>query len=309
MRLLQSDDDSNLSLTEFLESAIPNYAILSHKWGATEVTFKDLTDGTSKSKASGYSKIQFCRKQARRDGLQYFWIDTCCIDKSSSAELSEAINSMFRWYQEAARCYVYLSDVSTEDRKASDVSAKCTWESAFRASKWFTRGWTLQELLAPISVEFYSQEGKSLGNKTTLGQQIHEITGIPISALQGSELSQFSSNQIFGWAKNRQTTREEDWVYSLLGIFGISMPIIYGEGRKNAVRRLTKEMDVMSECSWDLYVTDPRVDTNHIETFPPLTGEADILDAWYCTMKSSLNNYHRNHLYPTLSTPNSIIGG
>ena len=98
MRLLQSDNDGNLSLTEFFESAIPNYAILSHRWGTDEVTFKDLIDGTSKSKAGGYSKIQFCREQARRDGLKYFWVDTCCIDKSSSAELSEAINSMFRWY-------------------------------------------------------------------------------------------------------------------------------------------------------------------------------------------------------------------
>ena len=97
MRLLQSDDNGNLSLTKFFESAIPNYAILSHRWGTEEVTFKDLLDGTSKSKA-GYSKIQFCGEQARRDGLKYFWVDTCCIDKSSSAELSEAINSMFRWY-------------------------------------------------------------------------------------------------------------------------------------------------------------------------------------------------------------------
>jgi hypothetical protein len=112
MRLLQSNDDGNLSLTEFFESAIPNFAILSHRWGTDEVTFKDLTDGTSKSKAGGYSKIQFCGEQARRDGLKYFWVDTCCIDKSSSAELSEAINSIFRWYQKAARCYVYLSDVS-----------------------------------------------------------------------------------------------------------------------------------------------------------------------------------------------------
>ena len=157
MRLLQSDSDGNLSLTESFEDDIPEYAILSHRWEAGEVTFKDLIDGTSKGKA-GYGKIQFCGEQARRDELEYFWVDTCCIDKSSSAELSEAINSMFRWYQKAARCYVYLSDVWTGDRKASDASAECTWESAFRASKWFTRGWTLQELLAPRSVEFFSRE-------------------------------------------------------------------------------------------------------------------------------------------------------
>ena len=106
------------------------------------------------------------------------------LDKPSSAELSEAINSMFHWYQKAARCYVYLSDVSISKRKASDMSAECTWESAFRASKWFTRGWTLQELLAPKSVEFFSREGKCLGNKRTLEQKIHEMTGIPESDCQ-----------------------------------------------------------------------------------------------------------------------------
>jgi hypothetical protein len=126
MRLLQSDDDGNLSLTEFFKSAIPNYAILSHRWGTDEVTFKDLADGTSKSKPSGYSKIQFCGEQARRDSLKYFWVNTCYIDKSSSAELSEAINSMFRWYQKAARYYVYLSDVSIRKRKASDTSTEYT---------------------------------------------------------------------------------------------------------------------------------------------------------------------------------------
>jgi hypothetical protein len=130
MRLLQYNDDSDLRLTEFFENDIPKYAILSHRWGAEEVTFKDLTDGTSKGKA-GYGKIHFCGEQARRDGLEYFWVDTCCIDKSNSTELAEAINSMFRWYQKAVRCYVYLSDVSTRKRKASDTSTKCTWASAF----------------------------------------------------------------------------------------------------------------------------------------------------------------------------------
>ena len=133
-------------------------------------------DGTSKSKA-GYGKIQFCGEQARRDGLQYFWVDTCCIDKSNAVELQEAINSMFRWYQNAVQCYVYLSDVSTKKRKASDSSTESTWEPAFRSSKWFTRGWTLQELLAPgpALVKFFSREGDYLGDKRTLEQQINEI--------------------------------------------------------------------------------------------------------------------------------------
>jgi hypothetical protein len=242
MRLLQSDNDSNLSLTEFFDDDIPDYAILSHRWEAGEVTFKDLTDGTSEAKA-GYGKIQFCGEQARRDELEYFWVDTCCIDKSSSAELSEAINSMFRWYQKAARCYVYLSDVSTGERKASDTSAECTWESAFRASKWFTRGWTLQELLAPRTVEFFSEEGNRLGDKGTLEQQIHEITGIPSTALRQYSLSQFDVEERFSWAKSRQTTRGEDKAYSLFGIFDIQMPLLYGEGEVKAFQRLREAID------------------------------------------------------------------
>ncbi|PVH73201.1 HET-domain-containing protein, partial [Cadophora sp. DSE1049] len=237
MRLLQFNNDGNFSLTEFFEDDIPEYAILSHRWEAGEVTFKDLTDGTSKCKA-GYGKIQFCGEQARCDELKYFWVDTCCIDKSSSAELSEAINSMFRWYQNAARCYVYLSDLSIRKRKASDRSAKCTWESAFRASKWFTRGWTLQELLAPKLVEFFSREGKRLGDKRTLEHQIHEITGVPATALRENSLSQFDVDERFSWAKKRQTTRGEDKAYSLLGIFDVQMPLLYGEGEVRAFQRL-----------------------------------------------------------------------
>jgi hypothetical protein len=242
MRLLQFNNDRDFSLTEFFEDDVPEYAILSHRWEGEEVTFRDLTDGTSKGKA-GYGKIQFCGEQARRDGLEYFWVDTCCIDKSSSAELSEAINSMFRWYQKAARCYVYLSDVSIRKRKASDTSAECTWESAFRASKWFTRGWTLQELLAPRSVEFYSREGKNLGNKRTPEQQIHEITGVPATALRKNSLSQFDVDERFSWAKSRQTTRGEDKAYSLFGIFDVQMPLLYGEGEVKAFQRLREAID------------------------------------------------------------------
>ncbi|KAG4439200.1 hypothetical protein IFR05_005321 [Cadophora sp. M221] len=242
MRLLHFNNDGQFSLTEFFDDDIPDYAILSHRWGPEEVTFRELTDGTSKGKA-GYGKIQFCGAQARRDSLEYFWVDTCCIDKSSSAELSEAINSMFRWYQKAVTCYVYLSDVSTLKRKASDASAECTWESAFRASKWFTRGWTLQELLAPRSVEFFSREGKRLGEKRTLEQQIHEITGIPAMALRDNPLSHFDIDERFSWVKTRQTTRGEDKAYSLFGIFDVQMPLLYGEGEGKSFQRLREAID------------------------------------------------------------------
>lgn len=191
----------------------------------------------------GYNKIRFCGGQAIRDGLQYFWVDTCCIDKSNSTELQEAVNSMFRWYQNASKCYVYLSDVSIVEQEGGTSPSQCPWESAFRASRWFTRGWTLQELLAPNSVEFFSQEGKLLGNKKTLEQQIHEITRIAVAAIRGAPLSNFTVEERLLWAENRQTTREEDKAYSLLGIFNIYMPLIYGERREHAFRRLREEIE------------------------------------------------------------------
>jgi hypothetical protein len=245
MRLLERNSAGELSLTkDFVGDDIPEYAVLSHTWGADteEVTFEDLMDGTGKGK-SGYMKICFCEEQARRDGLQYFWVDTCCIDKLSSAVLSEAIISMFRWYHNAVKCYVYLSDVS---RSAIDVNDKFTQlprESAFQKSRWFTRGWTLQELLAPTSVEFYSKDWEQLGDKKSLERHIHEITGIPVTALQGSPLSNFSVTERLLWAEKRDTTREEDKAYSLLGVFNIQMPLLYGEGRENAFKRLREEID------------------------------------------------------------------
>jgi hypothetical protein len=246
MRLVEYNNDTEFSLTkDFVDGKIPEYAILSHTWGADteEVTYRDLIDGTGKNKA-GYKKIRFCAQQAANDSLQFFWVDTCCIDKSSSAELQKAINSMFRWYQNAAKCYVYLLDVSTKKRKASDRFSEHTWGPAFQSSKWFTRGWTLQELLAPApgSVEFFSREGERLGNKKTLEQQIHQITKIPITALRGTPLSQFDVEERLLWAEARQTTHGEDKAYSMLGIFDVYIPLIYGEGEQNAFRRLRKEL-------------------------------------------------------------------
>ncbi|KAH8659280.1 vegetative incompatibility protein HET-E-1 [Tricladium varicosporioides] len=245
MRLLEYNSTGQLSLTKaFMGDNTPQYAILSHTWGADteEVTYRDLMDGIGESKA-GYGKIRLCGEWAKRDGLRYFWVDTCCIDKSNSVELQEAINSMFRWYRNAVKCYVYLSDVSTKEREGSDQFSEQAWESAFRSSRWFTRGWTIQELIAPTSVEFFSKEEEQLGNKRTLEQQLHEITGIAISALRGAPLSQFSVDERLSWAKNRKTTREEDIAYSLLGIFNVHMPMIYSEGRENAFRRLREEIN------------------------------------------------------------------
>jgi hypothetical protein len=248
MRLLELKNHGEFSLTKDLIDNIPPYAILSHTWGkdTEEVSFRDLMDGTGKSKA-GYDKIRFCGEQARRDGEQYFWVDTCCIDKSNNNELAEAINSMFRWYRNAAKCYVYLSDVSRPAFDTDDKSNQLPWESAFRKSRWFTRGWTLQELIAPISVEFFTKDWEQLGNKASLERHIHEITGIPVKALQGVPLSDFSVTERMSWAGKRETTRKEDKAYSLLGIFDVYMPLIYGEGRDSAFKRLREEINKASK--------------------------------------------------------------
>jgi hypothetical protein len=235
MRLLKFDGLSELSLTKDLIEDIPSYAILSHTWGADddEVTFTGLKDGSAKSKP-GYTKVQFCGEQARRDGLQYFWVDTCCTDKSSSAELSEAINSMFGWYKNASVCYAYLSDVSTD-------SGTHAIEATFKRSRWFERGWTLQELLAPSEVIFFSREWQRIGTKRSQKEYINETTGINITALDGVELGLYSVAERMSWAAHRKTTRIEDIAYSLMGIFDVNMPLLYGEKEK-AFLRLQEEI-------------------------------------------------------------------
>ena len=229
-------------------------------------------NGTGETK-TGYRKIRFCGKQAANDGLQFFWADTCCIDKSSSAELSEAINSMFRWYHNVTKCYVFLSDVSVRCAARSDLATQETSEPAFQQSRWFTRGWTLQELLAPTSVDFFSAEGERLGAKDSFVQEIHNITGISIQALQGHPLTNFSVDERMSWAEKRETKREEDAVYSLLGIFDIYMPLIYGEGRKRALRRLQKEIREYLQhespaVSPTLFTEQPNRDHRHLPTLP-----------------------------------------
>ncbi|KAK0728908.1 NACHT domain-containing protein [Lasiosphaeria miniovina] len=274
MRLLERDDTGEVRLTEDLpKNKIPPYAILSHTWGDGEVLFRDLMDATGKNKA-GYAKIRFCGDQAWRDGLRFFWVDTCCIDKSNSVELQEAINSMFRWYRNATKCYTYLMDVSIT---SPDVNDKSIWEPAFRASRWFTRGWTLQELIAPTSVEFFSREEVHLGDRTALEQVIHDVTGIPLKVLQGGLLSDFSIDDRMAWIEKRTTTREEDMAYSLFGIFDVQLPLIYSEGKQKAFRRLREEINKASKgeqpfdeaevrCLADLCITDPRHDKKRIET-------------------------------------------
>lgn len=245
MRLLHVAPDGSLTLTKD-RNPPPPYAILSHTWAEDEeeVTFDEIEKKTGLNKA-GYNKLEFCMNQAKVDGLQYCWVDTCCINKADASELEGAIRSMYRWYHNAARCYVYLSDVFCQGR--DDTNSKIpTWDSAFRRSRWFKRGWTLQELLAPQSVLFFSQEGQNLGTKTSLEEQIHEITQIPVAALRGTPLSDFSAEDLLLWAADRETKKLEDKAYCLLGMFDIPMCLRYGEG-EGALKRLKRKIIQQAE--------------------------------------------------------------
>ncbi|RYP46812.1 hypothetical protein DL768_007017 [Monosporascus sp. mg162] len=223
---------------EFPEHQTPSYAILSHTWGSDveELTFRDVEKGITKKPGVGSVKLQGCCQQAMKDRVGYIWIDTCCIDKSNLVELNEAINSMFRWYQRASVCYAYLSDVPGGQNPREDGSK-------FRTSRWFRRGWTLQELLAPRRLVFYGSKWQRLGAKAKLRTVIQEITGIPQRFLKGGvNIKSASVAQRMSWAAPRQTTKKEDLAYCLLGLFGIAMPMIYGEGGDRAFFRLQEQI-------------------------------------------------------------------
>jgi hypothetical protein len=234
MRLINVE---TFKLEEFFSEVVPPYAILSHTWGddEEEVTFRDIGRGNIEKAGNRPIKFEGCCKQAKKDGLKYVWIDTCCIDKTNSVELSEAINSMFQWYRKASICYAYLSDVPTRDYPR-DPGSK------FFSSRWFQRGWTLQELLAPKQLRFYNLAWTFLGTKSEMSVMIQKITGIPRPFLLGwAGLHEASVAQRMSWAAKRVTKRKEDIAYCLLGIFGIVMPMIYGEGDQ-AFSRLQQEI-------------------------------------------------------------------
>jgi hypothetical protein len=218
------------------EKSLFKYAILSHTWGENEVIFQDM-QGEVPKRNPRFSKIVKSCELAKNDGYDYLWIDTFCIDKSSLAELSEAINSMYLWYSKAAICYAYLSDVeSRESEEPEHVSSR------FRKSRWFTRGWTLQELIAPRSVVFLSKDWKVLGDKQRFLNLLSDITNIDHEVLLDARArSDISVARKMSWAAKRVTTRVEDRTYSLLGIFDVNMPLLYGEGWK-AFTRLQEEI-------------------------------------------------------------------
>ncbi|KAF9075573.1 heterokaryon incompatibility protein-domain-containing protein [Rhodocollybia butyracea] len=247
MRLIRTTDKDPELVYFASEVQVPKYAILSHVWEEEEVSFQDMQDPTKRKDMKGWSKIVGACKLACSESWEYIWIDTCCIDKSSSSELSEAINSMYRYYSRAQVCYAYLTDVQ------SDLPSR-SFNLAFRICKWFTRGWTLQELIAPTTVVFFMNDWKKIGTKRSLQDIITEITGIPSEVLLQANPKEMSIAARMSWAAKRKTTRIEDRAYSLMGIFGVYMPPIYGEGEHAFVRlqeEILKVSDDQTIFAWD----------------------------------------------------------
>jgi hypothetical protein len=291
MRLLNAQ---TREMKEFVsDNHVPPYAILSHTWGEGEISLANwLSFPAQKMKEMhGYRKIDFCCRQAIQDSLSWVWVDTyvsstrssfssvspsagingrdtrCCIDKTSSAELSEAINSMFRWYQQAAVCYVYLADAS-QCQNSKEI------ETQISKSRWFTRGWTLQELLAPEKLLFFSEAWAPLGSKSSLRDLVSQITGIEGKFLDRADLHTASVSKKMAWAANRQTTRTEDTAYCLLGLFDINMPLLYGEGKK-AFQRLQEEIIRSYPYDHTLYAWGiPVARKDWSRNFPPVDDDA-----------------------------------
>ncbi|KAF4917632.1 Vegetative incompatibility protein HET-E-1 [Colletotrichum viniferum] len=241
MRLINT---YSLHLEEFFGYGCPTYAILSHTWGEEETSYQDWLEwesgdayqrGRTEMK-SGFLKIKSACHAAQTYGHEYLWVDTNCIDKKSSAELSEAINSMFSWYRDSLKCLVYLEDYPTRpwgDSSPFDSLSKC---------RWFTRGWTLQELLAPKDMVFFNREWGLIGTKMSLSWEISTITCIDEDTLkEPGRVHAACAARKMSWASSRQTTRTEDLAYCLLGLFSINMPLLYGEGSE-AFRRLQEEI-------------------------------------------------------------------
>lgn len=258
MRLIEA---KTLQIKSFTDQDIPPYAILSHTWGGDEVTFDDWNHVRCTADSAGFAKIQAACRQTLKDNIEYVWADTVCIDKSSSAELSEAINSMYAWYRDAQVCYVYLSDVDAEDAFE---------KRQFHSSRWFTRGWTLQELLAPKEVIFYASDWTQIGTRRKLALDIACATRIPRRYLTGSSMAQMASISMkMSWISKRQTTRIEDMAYSMLGLFDINMSLLYGEGRKAFIRLQKEILKVSPDHTLFCWSWKPSVPANWVSLLAP----------------------------------------
>lgn len=319
MRLLNVH---SLKLAEFSDRKRPAYAIASHRWEEHEATFADVRD-TQNTSSPGYQKIKDFAEYVKNhvSGVDWLWIDTCCINKDSAAELSKAINLMFEWYQQADVCLAYLRDVE----EARD-------EVQFQQSEWFERGWTLQELLAPRVVVFLTRTWKVIGNKgalingydgTTVGDGLEEviakITNVPREVLQEYQCSsQVSTQEKIRWMEGRRTTEEEDMTYALFGILNVSLAVIYGEkGRARdrllAVIREREELELRQAelyrkiSSW-VSPTDPW--ENHRtarKQHEPATGTWLLQSDTYRAWKAGSDDHRNLWLYGPAGSGKTIL--
>lgn len=255
-------DNNTLLLRSVYDETVEKYAILSHTWeDGQEVTFQEMEPGAQARITSrrGYEKIRAMCSQALTDGLQYSWVDTCCIDKSSDSNLTQAINSMYRWYAAAEACYVFLADLDLGKMTSSDPLTQ-QLDKKLPGCRWFTRGWTLQELIAPRHIKFFDSAWRLCGSKSdeAMLRRLSQITNIPAAILSNPEerLPQVLAAQKMSWAAKRQTGTVEDVAYCLLGIFDINLPLIYGEGGRKAFLRLQEEIirktKDISLLAWDV---------------------------------------------------------
>ncbi|KAK5709507.1 hypothetical protein LTR17_019734 [Elasticomyces elasticus] len=270
MRLLNT---TTLEFEEFIDTKQVEYSILSHCWSQDredpEVTHQAYLSKSYDANGAGYQKILRCCKLSKEQGLEYTWIDTCCVDKTSSAELSETINSMFQWYWDSAECYVFMNDMVADTLpEVEGIDKEGHWEQGLQSAdvndvygfvddRWFSRCWTLQELLAPRSVLFYNRNARFLGTKSDLAPILAYATGIHTRVIMGLDsVYDASVAQRMSWASARQTTRPEDMAYSLLGLFDVNMPLLYGEGGKAFTRlqeAIIRQSYDQSIFAWRLY--------------------------------------------------------
>jgi hypothetical protein len=221
---------------------IPPFAILPHRWGDDEVSYRDYVKRRVTTGIDFQNSIDFCNfAKSQPKAYEWVWVDSCCIDKRSSSELTEAINSVYTWYKKATVCYAYMRDFKIAEKRKRDEL------HGFQQNEWFTRGWTLQELLAPSRVAFYDKDWKIVGTKTSLVTQTRQASGIPEPFLTGQRHPREASVAMrMSWICRRTTTRPEDIAYCILGLFKVNMPLLYGEGEK-AFMRLQQEITKASD--------------------------------------------------------------